>query len=64
MTGDLTAARLDGDLERELAAHGERAGRVRLRLDVERVTDGATEAAGHRVLLLGVDDTVDPLPSL
>ncbi|WP_266394810.1 hypothetical protein [Streptomyces canus] len=29
-----------------------------------KVTDSATEAVEHHVLLLGVDDSVGPLPSL
>ncbi|MFJ4428456.1 hypothetical protein [Streptomyces bobili] len=56
--------RLDDQLEHDLAANGEGAGRIRLRLDVEKVTDGSTEAVGHHVLLLGVDDPTDPLPAL
>ncbi|MFE3409577.1 hypothetical protein ACFXMT_14970 [Streptomyces mirabilis] len=56
--------RLDDKLEHDLAANGEGAGRIRLRLDVEKVTDGSTEAVGHHVLLLGVDDHTDPLPAL
>ncbi|MFI1769522.1 hypothetical protein ACH41H_47045 [Streptomyces sp. NPDC020800] len=56
--------RLDDKLEHDLAANGEGAGRIRLRLDVEKVTDGAAEAVGHHVLLLGVDDCTDPLPAL
>ncbi|MFJ8313988.1 MULTISPECIES: hypothetical protein [unclassified Streptomyces] len=56
--------RLDDELEHDLAANGEGAGRLRLRLDVEKVTDGITEAVGHHVLLLGVDDHTDPLPAL
>ncbi|MER7568768.1 hypothetical protein ACGFWE_39505 [Streptomyces sp. NPDC048523] len=42
--------RLDDELEGDLAANGEGAGRIRLRLDVEKV--------------LGIDDPVGPLPSL
>ncbi|MFD7055575.1 hypothetical protein ACFWBS_41150 [Streptomyces mirabilis] len=56
--------RLDDELEHDLAANDEGAGRIRLRLDVEKVTDGSTEAVGHHVLLLGVDDYTDPLPAL
>ncbi|MFF4035963.1 hypothetical protein ACFYZ2_40525 [Streptomyces sviceus] len=56
--------RLDDGLERDLAATGEGAGRIRLRLDVEKVTAGSTEVVGHHVLLLGVDDPTDPLPAL
>ncbi|MEY9998119.1 hypothetical protein ABIE67_010240 [Streptomyces sp. V4I8] len=48
--------RLDDELEHDLAANGEGAGRIRLRLDVEKVTDGTAEAVGHHVLLLGVAD--------
>ncbi|MEU8576471.1 hypothetical protein [Streptomyces asoensis] len=61
---ETAADRLDDELERDLAANGEGARRIRLRLDVERVTDGATETVGHHVLLLGVDDPADPLPAL
>ncbi|MGW4823491.1 hypothetical protein ACWEP4_32230 [Streptomyces sp. NPDC004227] len=56
--------RLDDELEHDLAANGEGAGRIRMRLDVERVTDGVTEAVGHHVLLLGVDDAPGPLPAV
>ncbi|KUN17552.1 hypothetical protein AQJ11_37410 [Streptomyces corchorusii] len=56
--------RLDDELEHDLAANGEGAGRIRLRLDVEKVTDGTAEAVGHHVLLLGVDDPTDSLPAL
>ncbi|WP_331765357.1 hypothetical protein OG747_52885 (plasmid) [Streptomyces sp. NBC_01384] len=56
--------RLDDELEHDLAANGEGASRIRLRLDVEKVTDGTSEAVGHHVLLLGVDDHTDPLPAL
>jgi hypothetical protein len=56
--------RLDDELEHDLAANGEGAGRIRLRLDVEQVTDGNPETVGHHVLLLGVDDATGPLPSL
>ncbi|MGX1266993.1 hypothetical protein [Streptomyces phaeoluteigriseus] len=55
---------LDDELEHALAANGEGAGRIRLRLDVERVTDGVTETVGHHVLLLGVDDVPDLLPAV
>jgi len=55
--------RLDDELEHDLAANGEGAGRIRMRLDVERVTDGVTEAVGHHVLLLGVDDAPNLLPA-
>lgn len=56
--------RLDDELEHDLAANGEGAGRIRLRLNVERVTDGTAEVVGHHVLLVGVDDHSDPLPAL
>ena len=56
--------RLDDELEHDLAANGEGAGRIRMRLEVERVTDGVTEAVGHHVLLLGVDDAPDLLPTV
>ncbi|MGW3984764.1 hypothetical protein [Streptomyces mirabilis] len=56
--------RLDDELEHDLAANGEGAGRIRLRLDVEKVTGGTAEAVGHHVLLLGVDNHTDPLPTL
>ncbi|MET7700319.1 hypothetical protein [Streptomyces sp. NPDC005485] len=59
---ETAADRLDDELERGLAANGEGAGHIRLRLDVERVTDGVTEAVGHHILLLGVDDPIGPLP--
>ncbi|MFF4361017.1 hypothetical protein [Streptomyces sp. NPDC001604] len=56
--------RLDDELEQDLQRNGEGAGRIRLRLDVERVTDGVTEAVGHHVLLLGTEDPPGPLPAL
>ncbi|MGW7243863.1 hypothetical protein [Streptomyces sp. NPDC054804] len=56
--------RLDDKLERDLAANGEGAGRIRLRLDVEKVTGDTVETVGHHVLLLGVDDPAGPLPAL
>ncbi|MFC9916298.1 hypothetical protein [Streptomyces sp. NPDC127197] len=56
--------RIDDELEHDLAANGEGAGRIRLRLDIEKVTAGLTEAVGHHVLLLGVDGPSDPLPAL
>lgn len=55
--------RLDDELEHDLAANGEGAGRIRLRLDVEKVTDGTAQAVGHHALPLGVDDYTDPLPA-
>ncbi|MFF3469025.1 hypothetical protein [Streptomyces sp. NPDC002619] len=51
--------RLDDELEHDLAANGEGAGHIRLRLDVEKVTADVTETVEHHVLLLGVDDPVD-----
>ncbi|GGN44651.1 hypothetical protein [Streptomyces fuscichromogenes] len=56
--------RLDDELERDLAANGEGAGRVRLRLDVEQVTGDTIRTVGHHVLILGVDDQTWPLPAL
>ncbi|MFD7282453.1 hypothetical protein ACFV80_36895 [Streptomyces sp. NPDC059862] len=56
--------RLDDELEHDLAANDEGAGHIRLRLDVEKVTAGLTEAVGHHVLVLGVDDHAGPLPTL
>lgn len=56
--------RLDDELEHDLEANGEGAGRIRLRLDVEKVTDGTAETVGHHVLLLGVDDPADALPTV
>ncbi|MET9735844.1 hypothetical protein ABZZ79_36035 [Streptomyces sp. NPDC006458] len=55
--------RLDDKLEHDLAASGEGAGRIRLRLDIEQLTDDTTQTVGHHVLLLGVDDPTDPLPA-
>ncbi|WP_329468581.1 hypothetical protein [Streptomyces sp. NBC_01431] len=48
--------RLDHELEHALHRNGEGAGRIRLRLDIERVTGGIATAVGHHVLLLGVND--------
>ncbi|MEV5989529.1 hypothetical protein AB0L85_32035 [Streptomyces sp. NPDC052051] len=56
--------RLDDELEHELAANGEGVGRIRLRLDVERVTEGVAKPVGHHVLLLGVDDVPDLPPAV
>jgi hypothetical protein len=55
---------IDDQLEQDLQHNGEGAGRVRLRLDIERVTDGIVEPVGHHVLLLGADDHPDPMPDL
>lgn len=57
---EAAADRLDNKLERDLAANGEGAGRIRLRLDVEKVTASSTEVVGHHVLLLGVDNSTEP----
>jgi hypothetical protein len=54
--------RLDDELEHDLAANSEGAGRIRLRLDVEKVTDGTAQAVGHHALPLGVDDYTDRCP--
>ncbi|MGI5380686.1 hypothetical protein ACQEV2_42170 [Streptomyces sp. CA-251387] len=51
------------ELEEDLQRNGEGAGRIRLRLDVEKVTDGVPESVGHHVLLLGVDDVPGLLPA-
>jgi hypothetical protein len=57
--------RPDDEPEHDLAANGEGAGRIRLRLDIEKVTDDvATELVGHHVLLLGIDNQPDPTPDL
>jgi hypothetical protein len=56
--------RLDDELEHSLAANGEGAGRIRLRLDIAKVTNGTAVAVGHHVFLLGVDNYPDPLPAL
>ncbi|MFD7163575.1 hypothetical protein [Streptomyces violascens] len=56
--------RLDDELEHALAANGEGAGRIRLRLDIEEVTGSITKTVGHHVLLLGVDDHTGPLHAL
>ncbi|MET9686057.1 hypothetical protein [Streptomyces coeruleorubidus] len=62
---DYTAASrlddIDAQVEQHLRRNGEGAGRIRLRLDVEEVTDGVSEPVGHHVLLLGFDDHPDPL---
>ncbi|MGW3498144.1 hypothetical protein [Streptomyces sp. NPDC001020] len=55
---------IDDQLEHDLAANGEGIGRIRLRLDIEKVTDGTTETVGHHVLLLGINDQPSPLPTL
>ncbi|MGW5434024.1 hypothetical protein ACWET9_43880 [Streptomyces sp. NPDC004059] len=56
--------RLDDELAHDLTANGEGSGRIRLRLDIEKVTDGTAEAVGHHELLLGVEDPTDPLLAL
>ncbi|MFC9916364.1 hypothetical protein [Streptomyces sp. NPDC127197] len=56
--------RLHDELERDLAANGEGTGRIRLRLDAEKVTAGLTEAGGYHLLVLGVDDHAGPPPAL
>uniref|UniRef100_A0AAU2AID3 Uncharacterized protein n=1 Tax=Streptomyces sp. NBC_00093 TaxID=2975649 RepID=A0AAU2AID3_9ACTN len=48
--------RLDDELEHDLTVNSEGASRIRLRLDVEKVTDDTTEAVGHHVLILGIND--------
>jgi hypothetical protein len=53
----------DDQPEEDLQRNGEGAGRIRLRLDVEKVTDGVTESVGHHVLLLGVGDVPGLLPA-
>ncbi|MFF0205871.1 hypothetical protein [Streptomyces sp. NPDC005017] len=40
---DTATGRLDDELERDLAANGERIGRIRPPLDIEQVTDSATQ---------------------
>ncbi|MEU3795986.1 hypothetical protein AB0F07_40485 [Streptomyces fructofermentans] len=60
---EAAADRLDDELERDLAANGEGVGRIRLRLDIEKVTADSIETVGHHVLLLGVDDPDNPLPA-
>ncbi|GGP93070.1 hypothetical protein [Streptomyces melanogenes] len=54
--------RFDEELEADLATNGEGAGRIRLRLDVEKVTDDIIESVGHHVLILGVNDPTGALP--
>lgn len=56
--------RIDDQLEQDLQHNGEGAGRIRLRLDVEKVTDGVTTPVGHHVLILGADDPPGPMPEL
>ncbi|MCW8382453.1 hypothetical protein [Streptomyces justiciae] len=55
---------IDDQLERDLATNDEGPGRIRLRLDIEKVTAGITEVVGHHVLLIGVDDPDNSLPAL
>jgi hypothetical protein len=56
--------RLDDELEQQLQRNSEGAGRIRLRLDIEQVTDGTAEPVGHHILLLGTDDQPDAPPAL
>ncbi len=48
--------RIDDQLEHALAANGEGTGHIRLRLDIEKVTNDGTEFAGHHILILGTDN--------
>ncbi|MEU1660618.1 hypothetical protein ABZ527_31530 [Streptomyces griseofuscus] len=54
---ETAADRLGDSLDNGLAACGEGAGRIRLRLDIERITDGTAENVGHHIMILGTKDT-------
>ncbi|MEU5445199.1 hypothetical protein [Streptomyces griseofuscus] len=56
---ETAADRLGDSLEHGFAACGEGAGRIRLRLGIERITDGTAEIVGHHIMILGTKDTTD-----
>jgi hypothetical protein len=60
---EAAADRIGDQLEQDLQRNSEGAGHIRLRLDIEKVTNGRTEFAGHHILLLGTDDRPSPLPA-